>query len=416
MQQQLDSTPTAVMTPASLESQLPDEESGTVGGVVFEKEPDETEVGREATAEGDPEGEHRGVALDVIPEEGTPRGTPDLTMVGGAGGESDEEGEDQSRKEVGEEDEHEENKTVEVTREVESLVGVKEGEVKDERTGEGLPAEVERVALSADETVPDHTEKAKGAVDATPTAEDTNVVNVTATNEEVKHEANLTTALVESEPAAGGQVEGRHATPVDSDDPQGSDPQGSDPQGSVLDNLPSVEQASNTDPVTAGSASTPASTTISISQVLDHLEEVRDASQSPQSSLTSGNTPEPQQPGMEPRHVSGISLKYVDDAVERRRSEGDAMSSLSDQRSPSPSQQFKAVSSSTITPRVDSPLLKRELSPTPSNDSESSSDSKPPLPPPPFNVGDKVWHVSCFFNTVMDECACVYMCVSPGDG
>eukprot|EP00731_Ephydatia_muelleri_P010946 Em0005g1532a len=366
MQQQLDSTPTAVMPPASLESQLPDEESGTVGGVVFEKEPDETEVGREATAEGDPEGEHRGVALDVIPEEGTPRGTPDLTMVGGAGGESDEEGEDQSRKEVGEEDEHEENKTVEVTREVESLVGVKEGEVKDERTGEGLPAEVERVALSADETVPDHTEKAKGAVDATPMAEDTNVVNVTATNEEVKHEANLTTALVESEPAAGGQVEGRHATPVDSDDPQGSDP-----QGSVLDNLPSVEQASNTDPVTAGSASTPASTTISISQVLDHLEEVRDASQSPQSSLTSGNTPEPQQP-------------------ERRRSEGDAMSSLSDQRSPSPSQQFKAVSSSTITPRVDSPLLKRELSPTPSNDSESSSDSKPPLPPPPFNVGDKV--------------------------
>lgn len=383
LQVQFDSTPTAAVpeTPS-----LPDEEeSGTIGGVVSERveEPDE-EVGGEAGPEGDPEGEHMGVALDVIPEEGTPRGTPDLTRVGGAGEDSDEEGEDRGRR-VEEECEGEGM----------SLVGVEEEAKKDERTGEGPPAE----AASVDETVPGRTENVKGAVDivVTPKAErDTIAADVTVTSSEKveeQHESNLTTALVESEPAASVQVEICRVMPGDG------------------------EQASNTDPPHEGPSSIPelpVSTTISISQVLDHLEEMRDASQSPQSSLTSGNTPEPQQPGMEPghvqqpgmqpehvqqpgmepRHVPGILLMYVDNAVERRRSEGDAINSLSDQRCPSPSQQIKAISASTITPRGDSPQLKRELSPTPSNDSESSSDSKPPLPPPPFNVGDKVGHVS----------------------
>ena len=431
VQRHLDSTPQSVVPPTSLEAHLPDEEeNSTIGGALSEtgeKVLDKGEEEREAMQEGeDPEEEqNRGVPLDVIPEEGTPRGTPDLSRVGGTCGEGG--GEDHRMME--EEEEEGVRHEGEMDRGDDKTVGtrVMEGNIHEEEEEGEMKAAVssgaENVTVCVEERVPGHTEGMDVDIVVTPAAE-RDTEEVFAVDEVMEQQANLVTSphereLGDGEPpevvggpeppgvVGGPEPPGVVGGPEPPEVVGGPEPPGvvssPEPPGVVggqstaqqLAAPPGTEHIITTPPHEAAallcaSALEPSVTTIPISQVLDHCPEgeLRDASQSPQSSLTSDHTPEPQQAVQDPGQALGLLQKYAEGAIERRRSEGDAfVSSLLDQRSPSPSpsQQFKAVSSG-----VESPQLKRELSPTPSNDSESSSDSKPPLPPPPFKVGDKV--------------------------
>ena len=399
VQRHLDSIPTGGVVAASL---VDEEESGTVGGtsneIEGEGEGEEESEGEVKNSE-DPEGEHRGVPLDVILEEGTPRGTPDLMGVGGTCGEEggeDDPGVEKLEERIMEEKEGgvklEAEKITDETRMMETDAVQKEG---------GAMINVEG-STEAGKT-PDHMEKESAGVNIVVTMPVTDAA-VSGTAEIVEIQGTLVTTVCETEPA---DTEGaKHPVTLDDSEAQGV-PDVTPPSSQL--HPPQSTTSPGTEPIVTAtpvplSVVTPeavVSTAIPLlAHVPDHhLEELREVSQSPQSSVTSENTPEPQQAVLEPSPTApptGLLQKYTDNAVERRRSEGDAfVSSHVDQRSPSP-QQFKAVSSGTAVAtstatRGESPLLKRgELSPTPSNDSESSSDSKPPLPPLPYNIGDRV--------------------------
>lgn len=340
-QHHFDTTPTAAMP-------LPDEEeSGTVGGVLSERE--KLQEG-EVKPTNDSAVEQRAAALDVIPEEGTPRATPDLNaVIGGAEGSStnkensDTKGHNESEGHKGDGKEESQSQEPAVP-EIES-VDPEEVKVKDSETTntEGNCVESQE-AIASNESVQAHTEKENITINivVTPTSEgDTSVI--AAATEKPEQPANLN---AESEPVSEGystaSTDGRLQVPsVDSPLPSDAQVSTAAPEG--------VEPSANiTEPPPTG-------TTIPISQVSDYLEE--DTTPSPRLSVASDNTPEPQQPGTESEHAA-----------------------------PKSDPLGNGVPSS----RVESPQLRTEqLSPTPSNGSESS-DPKTPLPPPPFSVGDKV--------------------------